>query len=927
MARNRKNNHYHYAEKFADIRRKRQQLFLPKKTVIVAALLLLIFGIITTTFSAYVNDSGINQSGENSSILVNLRNTKAQRDIALTGAEADLAATGWNVTSGAIVYFDATGWDFDGDTNVQILIGHSNYSVGYLMTKISGSNLYYISMPSWSGFTEFCFTSCGSDAWPAWNQSGDSPSSRKGGAKCYTDVWTADRTLGTTNKYMFKKASADDNASITMTENSSYSTLLNSTFKLYSATKKNNGSYGNSVDGGTATMSGTTKSNTNATSTSTFSTSTSSANPATNYPLVGTAVSLSTGYTSGNANADSNANKGYKFDGYAFDGYVGATGATSTGTPINMTSIGGQTTTVYACFSEVMHNITVKTNIPGDSSTTTNSCVGIATSKSLSAPAKTGYTFTGWSAMPTGVSFSSGSTSTNSITIKYSSTATSAQTITLTANYRINPPTAVSIDDKTTTVGTSVSLNPSVTIAADGATAVNSYTVSPSSGASVNSSGVFSATKPGVYTVTLSSQARKAASGGVAALTSTAVTDTATVTVLPVAPQWTLTMSGYDPSGDLGNGHTYGFDAENPYLVTLGSDFSFTASINSPPNDSNYVYTWYNADDEVLGSVASTGSSSTTKITFGQANASEATTSDVVVPVKLKVTYTGTDANVIYADGDTITVYYYIKSLINSFKIPELQKIYNNPNDAKMDIEYNITNGSGYTTTLYASSDNVNFYEAISAAGFLGTQIGTSEIYELDPSANDGPMSKDGPKYFYVNMGKSGVNAKTDIVHTTVGADNADGTRQIYFINNTGLNLSDYRVMAFFVDGDGQSYYQTAQDVYKGINGKPQNNRFRVTIPDSATQISFGIAKKSKYAVPEYDSDDENFDYTMGNTETGKDNTFFIAYMPAVTELDADHNTINASGKTLVSGYSDTGSEPNPFYTLTTSYVSYVSVD
>ena len=131
MARNRKNNHYHYAEKFADKRRRRQQLFLPKKTVIVAAMLLLIFGIITTTFSAFVADSGMNQTGENSSILVNLRNTKAQRDIALTGAEADLAATSYDVTAGAIVYFDTTGWDTSTYSKVQIMIGHGTYSSCY----------------------------------------------------------------------------------------------------------------------------------------------------------------------------------------------------------------------------------------------------------------------------------------------------------------------------------------------------------------------------------------------------------------------------------------------------------------------------------------------------------------------------------------------------------------------------------------------------------------------------------------------------------------------------------------------------------------------------------------------------------------------------------------------------------------------------
>jgi uncharacterized protein with HEPN domain len=73
--------------------------------------------------------------------------------------------------------------------------------------------------------------------------------------------------------------------------------------------------------------------------------------------------------------------------------------------------------------------------------------------------------------------------------------------------------------------------------------------------------------------------------------------------------------------------------------------------------------------------------------------------------------------------------------------------------------------------------------------------------------------------------------------------------------------------------------------------------------------------------------ENDNFDYTMGNSEAGKDNVYFVAYTPSMITLDDDHNTINATAKTLVSGYTDTGTEPNPFYTLTTSYVSYVSAD
>ena len=912
MAQNRKNNHYHYAEKFEDRRRRQRKLFIPKKTAVVAALFLLIFGIVCTTFSAYVSDN-IHTEERERSILVTLRNTKAQRDVALTGAEADLASTGFSC-SGGYIYFDANGWTIPSGYKVYFVIGRDHdswWASSYAMTNISGTTTWYLNMGSWGS---------GNNEWPTQlcflvsNESidqGNSPAQIKA-SKSYNNQHT--NTYGGTDLssgtyYYFEKVTGTDSA-LTCTSNSSPNSLLNSVANAYTTVKQGDGNYDPGTSGGTITVSGKTKNSNTTTGTDSFSIG----HGETNYPIVGSTLSLSNSPATG-----------YKFDGYYPNNGLSGT---AYGNSIVMTKIGNNSTNIYAHFSEVMHNVTVNTNIPGDTSTTTSSCVGVATGKELSAPAKTGYTFSNWT-IPSGVTISSGSTTSNTITVKYSSTATSAETITLTANYTINPPTKATIDDKTTTVNTDVSLDPSVTIAAPNATAVNTYSItkggSATSDATVTSAGVFNATKPGVYTVTLSSVATKAASGGVAALTSTAKTDTATVTVLPAKPQWTLTMSGFDPSGDLDNGHTYGFDELNPYLVTLGSNFSFTAFVNSPPNDSSYVYTWYNANDEVLGSVTSTGSSDTTKITFGNQNASEATTATVVLPVKLKVTYTGTDDSVIYADGDQITVYYYIENLINSFEVPALQKIYDNPNDAKMDIEYNITNGSGYTTTLYASSDNVNFYEAVTAAGFLGTQIGTSAVYELDPSANDGPMSKNGPKYFYLNMGKSGANAKTDIVHTTVGADNANGTRQIYFINNSGLDLTDYRVMAFFVDGDGQSYYQTAQDVYKGIAGKPQNTRFRVTIPASATEISFGIAKASRYAVPSYEND--NFDYTMGNSEAGKDNVYFVAYTPSMITLDDDHNTINATAKTLVSGYTDTGAEPNPFYTLTTSYVSYVSAD
>ncbi|MBQ9680420.1 MAG: hypothetical protein IJV48_07055 [Ruminococcus sp.] len=877
MAHNRKNNHYHYAEKFADKRRKQSMLFMPKKTAIVAALFLLIFGIVSTTFSAYISDN-IHPEEREHSILVNVRNTKAQRDIALTGANADLASTGGDLTA-PVYYVDTEGW---GSANMYFWKS-DGYTQNSGMTKMTGTKIYYRNS-GWGGYAGFLINKAADD-WT--NKTSDITGNVSAGTYF----------KGTSNVQYTNTGDLNSKLNVyTMVSydgGNSYQYLANSS--IYTSASLSEFNYANAKYATTA-RSGNTQ----------------SSNPFTHYPAYGSEYTLTANcpntvefrgfYNTSNEHPSSTATKTktetasklnngeYNWYAYYVVPYVNATAiapsyiATSSSNPSISYTGDGQ----YAWATITANSIT-------------------------------GYTFSNWTYNTGTQTYASGYSSTKSPT-KVRTTAN----CTATANYTINPPTAVSISNKQTTVGTSVDLNPSVTIAASGATAVNTYTISPSSGASVTSTGVFSAAKPGVYTVTLSSKARKT-SGSNSITSATAKTGTATVTVLPTKPQWTLTMSGFDPNENLNNGHEYGFDSENPYVVTLGSDFSFTASINTPPNDSNYVYTWYNANDEVLDSVTSTGSSETTKITFGAQTASEATTADIVLPVYVKVTYTGTDGNTIYATGDTITVYYKIKSLIKSFEIPQLQKIYGNPNDAKMDVEYNITNASGYTTTLYASSDNVNFYEAASAAGFLGTQIGASAVYEIDPSADDGPMSKNGPKYFYVNMGKTGANARTDILHTTVDADNADGARQIYFINNTGLDLSDYRVMAFFVDDEGNSYYQTAQDVYKGITGKPQNTRYRVTVPANATQISFGFAKSSRYAVPSYTNN--NFDYTMGNSETGKDNVYFIAYTPDMITLDDDHNTINATAKTLVSGYSDTGNDANPFYTLTTSYVAFVSAD
>ena len=71
--------------------------------------------------------------------------------VAISGVkEADAA----NIKNGTYVYFEMPS-DWTG--SVSFMVGHNTYSQGYNMTKISNTNIYYVSMPAWSGYTEYAF--------------------------------------------------------------------------------------------------------------------------------------------------------------------------------------------------------------------------------------------------------------------------------------------------------------------------------------------------------------------------------------------------------------------------------------------------------------------------------------------------------------------------------------------------------------------------------------------------------------------------------------------------------------------------------------------------------------------------------------------------------------------------------------------------
>lgn len=121
MSRNRRNNHYHFAEQYTDgsYRRKANRaskLYLPKRFVFFALLLILTFAIITATFSVYAPASEPSGSG---SLIVKVRNAKVAKDLEVGGLNKEdafaLASTGANADLAEVSAVGNTNYYLIGD--------------------------------------------------------------------------------------------------------------------------------------------------------------------------------------------------------------------------------------------------------------------------------------------------------------------------------------------------------------------------------------------------------------------------------------------------------------------------------------------------------------------------------------------------------------------------------------------------------------------------------------------------------------------------------------------------------------------------------------------------------------------------------------------------------------------------------------------
>ena len=597
-------------------------------------------------------------------------------------------------------------------------------------------------------------------------------------------------------------------------------------------------------------------------------------------------ASVTATYGSAMPSATMPTRTGYTFAGY-YDASSGGTQYyTASGTSArtwNKTA----NTTLYAHWTANTYSVTLNLN-GGTTGTTSVTATYDSAMPSATMPTRTGYTFLGYY----DTSATSGGTQ------YYTDAGASARTwnktadTTLYARWSLNDP-SVSFDDQTFTMTSTGSNSFTLAYSAnhDGVTPAVSFSVTAYPGGASSSTTSFSGdtfttSVPGTYTV----QMTVTVTGTNSTNNTITVTDTATITVYPAVPEITLSITGYSATATSGD--------DTVYIVMLGSEYYFEAylsgaDLNTVVN-SDYTYTWYVGSQGTGNELATiysgdcTANSNGSYVKFGTATANVADT------VNQTLTLVCVASRNSVTNTNTVSLLYMKKNLIDSFELDPFQKIYNVSSSVSITADYDDTfegsSATGYTTTVYFSPDNNAYYYAPAAVvsdTFMTSFTSTLNAY-VYPA---------GVKYIYMNITNGTVSASSPPVHTTVGTANTAASRPFYFINNSGMNLSGYRVMAFWTNSDDTTGFQTAQPISDGV-------RYRVNIPTTATAIAFGAAIGNKYSgTPSMSNDAFIF------------STDFYEACTATVSIDATVNTLSASGY-------DSSSPP----ILTTSTGTFVPV-
>lgn len=805
MSRNRKNFHYHYAEKFED--KKSRKGFskvadtfskLPKKTFIFTLIVLIIFGLVSTTFAAFVTSSDF-QNQENNptgSLVSNVKTMKVKKDIengdsvASLGANADVAETGGQYWKGNIYFVAPEKWDISTYNKIQIDLTQGTSGSPYqyyagTMTRVGSSRLFYkwieVNHSSWNQ-EYICFTANSSE----YGSGTFALSNNK--------YYTQPLNYGCNNDKYYMFSPSTETSFKTTTNNNPMSGDFNND---RSTLLKKEQTINLTTDGSSSNVGGSVK------MTGYYDSGVSSI---TQSDITSTSSTVSyAGVQGSEMKLEATANSGYKFDGWYSGSTLLSTSATYT---YNIYFA----KTITAKFSVKKYSVKAYASSYGsltyDGSTVSKNTylakdVDSVNGVSISVSPESQYTFNGWT-VTGGASVTSASSS--STTVKATSTGT------VTATYKAKPPAISSFTYANTRINTSVS--PSVTTTGDNSIHKSFAVTNKPTGSSptINSStGAFSSATPGTYTITLTCY--NAPTG---ATRSDDVTKTATVNVLPSEATFALNIQG--------NTRTDADGTESkPYEFNLRSDVSVSPQLTNP--DASATYEWKTT-------YTGYGTYSGQSPTFTDIP-TNAVTTGIPYTVTCKVTVNGVSTE------KTFTIYFSIVNRYLNVKSFSMQKIFS-PNSASIPLNVVLdASGTSFSTSISSStSGGDGTYESLVNSYPFPTDTGVFDF------RNWLTGSIKGVRYFNLDItDNSNPSLKANVnVRTAFGTESYHHTKTLYLVNSSSDSFDSYRVMAAYRIGiDGDDNWLTGQKMTTG--------KYRFTIPDNATHIGFYAMKPEKYQL------------------------------------------------------------------------------
>ncbi|MEE3492257.1 hypothetical protein [Ruminococcus sp.] len=358
----------------------------------------------------------------------------------------------------------------------------------------------------------------------------------------------------------------------------------------------------------------------------------------------------------------------------------------------------------------------------------------------------------------------------------------------------------------------------------------------------------------------------------------------------------TFTPNQYveDKNGNAGSSMAQGTgdSAASPYVLTFGSDIAVSASFTAPANlDSNITYNWFimNGSSRVPVPSTKTSSAGAVTVTYENDHVSSMMTqmaqngNGVEFTLYVEATVTTASGTFTNSLNKSDTIYYKVKSPIDALSVVPDQLIYSSAPDLSVIIttHSSITNDnvtklmSSFKSVLqYYDKDTDQFTDLVGNVAITGQKPVFSSTVAANTYREEDASAASGVNYFKFKLQEliSGQPARDDSETSertiTVGAFDAQTSRPLFV--KSDVDLTDYRVMLFYVNSNNQLNYQTSE--YSSTNSW---YRFEIPSNDSGnTPISVCIAafdKDEKYVLPKYN----NGTYTWSDGTTGFDTHVF----------------------------------------------------